>query len=74
MDKEQDVTLEGLKTALQMEIDGKAFYLKASQASKNPLGKELLKNLAAEEDIHREIFKKIYNAIKSKKDWPDVKS
>lgn len=73
MAKEHEATLEGLQTALQMEIDGKEFYLKASQASQNKLGKELLKNLAAEEDIHREIFKNIYNTIKNKKGWPDVK-
>ncbi|MFA5308129.1 MAG: ferritin family protein [Dehalococcoidales bacterium] len=72
MAKEQDATMAGLETALKMEIDGKEFYLKASQASKNQLGKELLKKLAAEEDIHREIFKNIYNAIKSKKGWPDI--
>ena len=73
MAKEQDATLAGLQTALQMEIDGKEFYLKASKASKNKLGKELLKKLAAEEDIHRGVFKNIYNAIKNKKDWPDIK-
>jgi rubrerythrin len=73
MTAEQDATLEGLKTALQMEIDGKEFYLKSSKASKNKLGKELLEKLAAEEDIHREIFKNIYNTIKSKKGWPDIK-
>jgi rubrerythrin len=73
MSNEQDKTLGALQTALQMEIDGKEFYLKASQASKNKLGKELLKKLAAEEDIHRGLFQNIYNTIKSKKGWPDVK-
>ena len=73
MAREQDATLEGLQTALQMEIDGKEFYLKSSKASKNKLGKELLKKLSAEEDIHREIFKKIYDTIKNKKGWPDAK-
>jgi len=73
MAKEQDATLEGLQTALQMEIDGKEFYLKSSKASKNALGKDLLKKLAAEEDIHRKVFQNIYNTIKNKKSWPDVK-
>jgi len=73
MTGEQDATLKGLQTALQMEIDGKEFYLKSSKASKNELGKELLKKLAAEEDIHRKVFQNIYNAIKNKKDWPDLK-
>ena len=71
MPKEQDTTLGALQTALQMEIDGKEFYLKTSKASTNKLGKELLKKLAAEEDIHREVFQNIYNTIKNKKGWPD---
>jgi rubrerythrin len=73
MPSEQDVTLGALQTALQMEIDGKEFYLKASQTSNNKLGKDLLKQLAAEEDIHRGVFQNIYNTIKNKKGWPDVK-
>ncbi len=72
MPGEQDRVLEALKTALQMEIDGKEFYLKASQTSKNILGKQLLKKLAAEEDIHRTVFKKIYDAIRDERGWPDV--
>jgi len=67
---EQDKTLKALQTAIQMEIDGKAYYLKASQQSGNELGRKLLKNLAAEEDIHRQTFKQIYNAIRKNKDWP----
>lgn len=73
MSGEQEATLKALETALQMEIDGKEFYLKASKASKNKLGKDLLKKLAAEEDIHRSVFQSIYNTIKSEKGWPDVK-
>jgi len=69
---EQDKTLEGLQTAIQMEIDGKEFYLKASQESSNEMGKELLKSLAAEEDTHRQKFEEIYEAIRSKKAWPET--
>lgn len=71
MSQEQDATIAGLKIALQMEKDGKEFYLKASKASGNELGSKLLKKLAEEEDAHREIFKNIYKAIKNKKQWPD---
>jgi len=67
---EQDKTLEVLKIAIQMEIDGKAYYLKASQESSNELGKKLLQALAAEEDIHRQKFEQIYGAIRSEKTWP----
>ena len=67
---EQDKTLDILKIAIQMEIDGKKFYLKASQESSNELGKKLLESLADEEDIHRQKFGEIYEAIQSKKTWP----
>ena len=55
-----------------MEIDGKEFYLKTSQESSNELGKKLLKALAAAEDVHRQKFEKIYDAIRNKKDWPVI--
>jgi rubrerythrin len=67
---EQDKTLEALQIAIQMEIDGKEYYLKASQESGNELGKKLLEALAAEEDIHRQKFEQIYNAIRNTKAWP----
>lgn len=69
MTSEQDKTLEGLKIAIQMEIDGKQYYLKAGQESGNELGKKLLERLASEEDTHRQKFENIYNAIKAKKGW-----
>ena len=67
---EQDKTLEALQIAIQMEIDGKEYYLKASQKSSNALGKKLLESLATEEDTHRQKFEEIYSAIRSKKAWP----
>jgi rubrerythrin len=73
MAKEPDVTLAGLKTAIQMEIDGKEFYIKSSQTSTNEMGKKLLRQLAKEEDIHRKDFEAIFKNISSHKGWPDIK-
>ena len=67
---EQGKTLQALQIAIQMEIDGKVYYLKASQQSSNELGKKLLEKLAAEEDIHRQTFVHIYNAVRKEKGWP----
>ena len=67
---ERDKTLDALQIAIQMEIDGKQYYLKASQESTNELGKKLLQALAAEEDIHRQKFEEIYDTIRDKKAWP----
>jgi len=69
---EQSQILEAVRIAIQMEIDGKEFYLKASQASGNELGKELLQKLAAQEDFHRQKFVKIYDDIRNKKAWPVI--
>ena len=70
MATEQDKTLAALQTAIQMEVDGKAYYLEASSKSGNELGKKLLQSLAAEEDVHRQKFEEIYSAIQGRKDWP----
>lgn len=70
MATEGDKTLQALKIAVQMEIDGKEYYLKVSQNSTNQLGRELFQSLAAEEDIHRQKFEEIYDAIRKKKSWP----
>ena len=65
-------TLDALKTALQMEVDGKEFYTRASQESNNELGRNLLSTLAAEEDYHRKVFGAIYESIRDAKGWPKV--
>ena len=70
MATEQDKALEGLKLAVRMEIDGKAFYQKAARSSGNQLGGQLFQSLAAEEDVHRRKFEEIYRAISSKRSWP----
>lgn len=70
METEHDKTLQALRTAIQMEIDGKEYYLKAGQKSGNELGRKLLQSLAAEEDIHRRKFEKIFEFIRNKKAWP----
>lgn len=70
METEAEKTLKALQVAIQMEIDGKAYYLKASEKSSNKAGKALLSSLAQEEDVHREKFEQIYRAIEAKKGWP----
>lgn len=72
MTTEQDSVLEALQTAIKMETDGKKFYLRASTQSGNDAGRKLLKTLAAEEDIHRQNFEAIYEALRNKKGWPSV--
>ncbi len=72
MTQEQQRTLEAIQFAVQMEIDGKEYYLKVSRESGNELGRRLLESLAAEEDKHRQRFVRIYEAIRSEQDWPII--
>jgi rubrerythrin len=67
---EQQATENALKTALQMEVEGKAFYEQAARDSRDDLGRKLLSALAGEEDIHRQVFLRIYEAIRTRKGWP----
>lgn len=67
---EQDKIIKALQISIQMEIDGKQYYLEVSKKSGNKLGKNLLQSLAAEEDIHRQKFEEIYNTVRAKKVWP----
>jgi len=70
--QEHKETVGAIRLAIQMEIDGKKYYLQASERSDNKVGKELFLWLAAEEDKHRRIFADIFNAIRKQKDWPEV--
>jgi rubrerythrin len=66
----QEKTLKALEKGIKMEIDGKEFYLKASEQTGNELGRKLLQSLAAEEDIHRKVFEEIYENMRKKQGWP----
>ena len=72
MTQERENTKEALQTAIQMEIDGKEFYLNAAKAARNPLGQKLLNQLANEEDIHRKVFEHIFEELSQEKGWPET--
>ena len=72
MTEEQEEMAKALQIALQMEVDGKEFYLKASQQSSNELGRGLFNSLAQEEDYHRRKFSQIYDSIRARNAWPII--
>ena len=65
--------LEILQSAMNMEKDGREFYLKAAQDSKSSMAKNLFDVLAKEELVHQEIIGEIYEALKSGNQWPEVR-
>ena len=52
-----------LQTAIQMEEDGRDFYLAISAASENPRVRELCLRLANDESEHRKVFQKIRSCL-----------
>lgn len=62
--------VETVKYAIQMELDGKKYYVAAGKRSENRLGKELYSWLATQEDLHRTRFEAIYQSITEKKGLP----
>jgi rubrerythrin len=72
MESEQNKILEALKTAIEMEKDGKECYLNAVLKSDNEAGRKLLQSLALEEDTHRQKLEEIYLTIQKKMAWPAV--
>jgi len=65
----QEKTTKVLKYAIQMEIDGKALYLKVSRESG---GKRLMESLAEQEDFHLQKFEQIFENILKSRQWPVV--
>ena len=58
-----------LKTALEMEEKGYAFYEKAIASTVNPLGKEIFTTLAKDETVHVNRIKSIYERLTGSQDW-----
>jgi len=52
----QEKTTKALKYAIQMEIDGKALYLKVSRESGNERGKRLMESLG---EVNRLLLAKL---------------
>jgi len=55
--------------AIQLEIDGRNFFLKAVEMSHNKLGKKMFQKLADDELRHLTDFKNIFSPIIKGEDW-----
>jgi rubrerythrin len=67
-----DSVVKCLQLAIQMESDGKQYYLKISGQCRDEVGRNLLAALAAAEDVHRQKFESIYEAARLKRAWPKM--
>ena len=60
---------EAIQTAIQMEKDGYNFYKKAAAQTSSSMGKEIFESLAHDEELHLEVFQKLFNEKVGKSEW-----
>lgn len=61
-----------IKTAIQMEKDGYAFYKKASAQTSSDMGREIFDSLANDEQLHLEVFQKLFEDRINKSEWNNL--
>jgi len=65
-----ETRLEVLKQALKMEEDGKAYYEKARNRTKNEMGKKIFDSLIRAEESHIKKIKQLHASLEEKGAWP----
>lgn len=63
---------EAIQTAIQMEKDGYNFYKKAAAQTTSSMGKEIFESLAHDEELHLEVFQKLFDEQVGKSEWDDL--
>lgn len=61
--------LEAFKIAMEMEAEGKNFYIKHMDSLNTDAEKNLFKTLAQEEEEHFKVFSNTYNFLKDTGNW-----
>ena len=69
---EKAKAIEGLKTALQTELNGIEFYRAAAQRTEDPKGKRTFQMLAEDELKHFNVLQKQYNSLVQENKWQRV--
>jgi len=61
-----------IKTAIQMEKDGYAYNKKASAQTSSDMGREIFDSLANDEQLHLEVFQKLFEDRINKSEWNNL--
>jgi rubrerythrin len=69
MDK---MKLEALSRAIELEMEGRKFYLEAAAKSQNDFGKQMFQYLADQELRHQERIKAVYETLERGGEWPSL--
>ncbi|MEJ2671974.1 MAG: ferritin family protein [Deltaproteobacteria bacterium] len=67
--KVQEYMLQALKDAVQMEVDGRQFYLEAAKKAKSGGVRQIMEYLAESEKYHIEKFNEIYRSLQKDPRW-----
>jgi len=70
--KIQEYMLKALKDAVQMEEEGRQFYLEAAKKVKSPGVREIMEYLAESEKYHIEKFHEIYRSLEKDPGWNET--
>jgi len=69
-----DAAVMALNQAIELEIKGQRFYLKAAECTTNPKGAEMFRSLADDEVIHERILRRQLDALTQGEGWVPVLS
>lgn len=63
---------EAIQVAIQLEKDGRQFFEKAAEETKNELGKKMFLKLASDEVRHLVTFEKMFKSLADPKTWKEL--
>jgi rubrerythrin len=69
--KVQEYMLQALKDAVQMELEGRQFYLEAAKKVESAGVRDILEYLAESETYHIEKFNQIYRSLEKDPAWTE---
>jgi rubrerythrin len=69
-----NAALTALNQAIELEIEGQRFYLKAAECTANDKGAEMFRSLADDEVIHERILRRQLDALTQGEGWVPVLS
>jgi len=69
--KVQEYMLQALKDAVQMELEGRQFYLEAAKQVKSAGVRDVLEYLAESEKYHIQKFNEIYQSLQKDPAWTE---
>ncbi len=69
MSQQTDPGLKALNQGILIEVQGRQFYLKAMDRTKDKNGKRLFRSLAKDEALHLQILRTEYQAVSRGRKW-----